>query len=455
MRQILRFLMLLMVVSWGTASHAECVQIKASSVPDDKNTYTDGDITISITPGVEDERYKVIKHRDKTVNNWEVGKYNGTTAKTIIIPVASDFTVSCNGGNIDYILISFNNGMTGQANHSTYWDRIVANGSDTKGSYYHPNQKSGGYYNKAWWGGYGNGAPSVTFYDDRTSANEGAAYTMGVEWIYVFYHKDATFAPTVSFKGSGRDFCKADTTIYLTTSGANTANIANYDGSASMYYTTDGSTPTTSSNAYTNSIKIDKTTTIKVLSRARFKVKSQGGDAKDDDFNGLPDTYDVGSNVNTVGTIEKYWNVPVATGTNGTFGTLAHDKYMTVPEGFTASTCNYNSSTGTVETGTTFTAGQVVPANCAVVVTRVSGSATTARFVNPLNNAGGTSASSALSGNFTYSEATADSNGKTYYYLMKDYSGSNKVWFYAAKADSNGKTGLPIELGAHKAYFAK
>lgn len=455
MRQILRFLMLLMVVSWGTASHAECVQIKASSVPDDKNTYTDGDITISITPGYEDERYHVIKHRDKTVNNWEVGKYNGTTAKTIIIPVASDFTVSCNGGNIDYILISFNNGMTGQANHSTYWDRIVANGSDTKGSYYHPNQKSGGYYNKAWWGGYGNGAPSVTFYDDRGSTNEGSAYTMGVEWIYVFYHKDATFAPTVSFKGSGRDFCKADTTIYLTTSGANTASINNYDGSASMYYTTDGSTPTTSSNAYTNSIKIDKTTTIKVLSRARFKVKAQGGDAKDDDFNGLPDYYDVGSSVNTVGTIEKYWNVPVATGTNGTFGTLAHDKYMTVPEGFTASTCSYNSSTGTVETGTTFTAGQVVPANCAVVVTRVSGSATTARFVNPLNNAGGTSASSALSGNFTYNEATADSNGKTYYYLMKDYSGSNKVWFYAAKADSNGKTGLPIELGAHKAYFAK
>ncbi len=458
MRQFLRLLMLLLTVSWGAAAHAECVQIKAASVTDDTNTYTSGDITISISPGVEDETYWSgikRKHRDKTVNNWEVGKYNGTTSKAIIIPVASDFTVKCDGGYIDYILISFNNGMTGQANHSTYWSRIGdANGTDTKANYYHGHATSSGYYNKAWWGGYGNGSSSVTFYDDRTTADEGDAYTMGVSWIYVFYHKTSTSTPTVTLAGTGRSFCQKDTTVSISIS-SNASSVDNFD-SYQSFYTLDGTNPTSGGNTGSDGIKLDKTATIKVMAETCFKLEAQGGDANDDDFEDLPQYYNADSDPVTVGTIEKYWNVPLATGSNGTFGTLAHDKNMTVPEGFTASTCSYNSSTGTVVTGTTFTAGQVVPANCAVVVTRVSGSATTARFVNPVNNAGGTSATSALSGNFTYDAAKADDNtSKNFYYLMKDYTGSDKVWFYPGKASADGTRGVPIELGAHKAYFVK
>ncbi len=390
MRKILRFLMLILMATWGAESYAECVQIKGDDVDVDDNThsYSKGDITISSTQG---KIWDNFKKKDKYVYR---GTYTGATGQTIIVPIGSNFTVSCDGGYIDYILISYNNGSGGSVNHSEHWDKICVSGDETntKTSYYHEHENSGHLTDKAWWGGYGSGSSSVTFYDTRTDYGSwrSQAQTTGMLWIYVFYHKGSTITQSMALGGSLRQFCKSDTTVTLTRSSTNT-NVNNYDSNLSMYYTVDGSTPTTSSSTYGSGITLGCTRNIKVLNQARLQLAAYGGDAGSSDFTDLPDYYNAVSDVVTVETVTKYCNVTLnASG----FATFAHNNNMTLKtSGYTAAgykISNYkNGSPSALQPITPYyspsTAGyKVIPASTAVIVFGTKN--TTVKLTNPLND---------------------------------------------------------------------
>ncbi len=495
MRKFLRFLILVLMATWGAQGWADYAQFKGtgkwwygigsteksnSSVSYDGTSsfkIANGDITVSISSGVGGNTF-----------SQEDGYVASSTGDTMVIPVGCDLTITCNVGYVDYVLFSFNNGSLGTINHSGYWTRW-SHGSR------HRHHSSDGYvdlehagirpygdcYNKAWWESGDTRSNSFTFYDDRESKTFRKEYTVlwktkttqydeqttGILWFYVFYTRGSKDHPVVTFPGNFSDDSKS---VSLTN---------NWSGST-MYYTTNGNDATTSSTPYSSAFSLTQTTKIKVLNTLSQPVHSLNSDTKDDGFDeNCPDSYTCQSDV-AEQTIYQVW--PVSLSDSKPYTTFCHKNYMRVPTGCVARTYKLEElSNGVYMTSTqNYAAGTLVPPNYTTIVSRASGSGTISdNFTNPLdndpnNNTGNTTVTTVSDANrattyfmgnpssSTISTATSGSvlvNGSTttinnstynYYYLSRDPGNSSRYGFYWAK-NSGGKFD---GCDGHKAFVA-
>lgn len=156
---------------------------------------------------------------------------------------------------------------------------------------------------------------------------------------------------------------------------------------ATVYYTTDGSTPTTSSTEYSSAISVSTTTTIKAIATksgmttsavasATYTISSGGGGS--DCF-----TWDLTTNSYTTGTNEVTWSHAYATmhnsGTNAT---------------------NYLGGDANNRTSSRFYSGNaltITPAS-GVTITSITFTATSTSYANTFNGSTWTNATSSVSG---------------------------------------------------------
>lgn len=443
MRKFLRFLMLLVVaVCWAGVSQAKSVHISGldckNAGASGKNSFTCKGFTFSVSSGT-----------------FGIDTPN-TGGEYLKIPSKANFTITSPGGNMVYFFISF------CANLGDDWgDHYGAEKFEswTTGEWIKKNEHTGikhegwkiskdTYYSNGYWTG---DSKAVTFY----TKNPGP-YIFWFDIAYGEAASESTTAPSIAITSTDNlteSNSKFPFDGYTKGSKGSTGySISTNTSGATIHYKIGTADWTTSTSTITGTVA--KTTVISAYVTTTEHMKETASEGT------IDERYVTTTSPSITKTFEKYWDVNVATGSNGTYGTLAHDNYMTVPTGFTASTyyiANSNTKVRYLTHKTTFSAGQVVPPNWAVVVARVSGSSTSAHFTNPTNDSGSTPTAdgNVLSGNFTYAAATASDNAsKNFYYLMKEASGNSRIGFFWGAKSTDGKRGVPISLAPHKAYFA-
>lgn len=405
-----------------------------------------------------------LNYKDRQKTTWVKKTYNGASGDVIAIPICADFTVTCNGGYIDYVLFSFNNGSWASTilsvNHSEHWDRIVLGTSNSKEA---TNYKSGRYHplatdvggndRCAWWDGHDLNASSVTFCDDRTSTNTNREQTMGWLWMYVFYHKASITNPAPTITGS--DFTGDECKVTLTNNVNVTNGGINNLESCPLRYTTNGVEPTTESAQYSDGIPISCTTIIKARSQVHLKLSKYNSEItneKDHFYDGyfvdLPDYYDVQSSF-SYKTITQYWPVSTLNGrhTDGKYyATFYHNHNMIVPDNCSAWTYKKITKNGlpymapSKEYSTT--AVKVIPAYTAVIVCSNSAQSQL-KFTNPVDNSSSgmeadNNQCSDFTGNSKSDAQDVSASGYTNYYLMTDGdNGGLKFMRYNGKCPSH------------------
>lgn len=442
MRKILRFLMLLVVaVCWAGASQAKSVHISGQECYDagayGANSFTVKGFTFSLSD-------------NKTFETHQAP----TGGEYLQIPTSCTMTIKSPGGNMVYMFISFaaNRGNDWKNHHGAEKFSSVTPGSWTNKNEHSGSRVTGGkYYSNGYWTGNSNYINIATV--SKSEPN--------IFWFDIAYGEaasESTTAPSIAIKST--DGLTESNSVFefdgynKGSNGSTGYSISTSTSGATIHYKIGTADWKTSTSTITGSAS--KTTVISAYVTTTEHMKETASE-------GTIDERDVTTTSPTLTkTFQKYWDVNVATGTNGTFGTLAHDNYMTVPKGFTACTysvANSNTKVRYLTYKTRFTVGDVVPPKWAVVVARVSGSDTSAHFTNPENDSGTmpTADGNVLSGNFTYAAATAtDNTSKNFYYLMKEASGNSRIGFFwgAETGTGTNKRGKPISLAPHKAYFA-
>ena len=110
--------------------------------------------------------------------------------------------------------------------------------------------------------------------DSMYMANVPTGYTMGRSGDYGIYYFSK---PTPGSKnGSGTEAVSYLPTVSKQSGSYNDGNIeVAIKGNGKIYYTLDGSTPTTSSKEYSSPLTIKKTTVLRIMSKDSGKLKSK------------------------------------------------------------------------------------------------------------------------------------------------------------------------------------
>lgn len=468
MKEFLRISMiLLLLVAYGERSYANYVMIDFNDFSTDKQSFTRGDITISVQSG------------------YTIKKHDSSTRDTFVIPKDANFTISSTAGLIKYILFSFDNGKTALTNWSCHWEGIETKAGDqnlSDGSVYHGTHTASDCFRKSWWrcgdpasSEEGTGKGGVKSYTFKYSSKYYTKYRVNkqygnggethISWMYVFYESPKTnFSISAKSNNTAINDFKED-------SKSITANV-NFSGSTSNWQNTTMNV-TWWLDGVANSTKTETTysttanTTIKIKAYVVHSEKlgktSTSGSRKtyENDFTDLPDYYNSASEPFDI-TITKYWPVTVG-GTGGTnsiksyYGTFCHNNIMQVPTGWTAYTLKGSKKTGGkiyYQTGKTYAQNSYIPANVPVIV--VSSSEGSKNFTNPLNNsADATPPTDAekcgdFIGNSGYSSKSLSASSTYYYYFLQpdDYSkvGMSFLW-----KTNNGNDATSV--GQHKCYL--
>ncbi len=392
MKRFLRFLMLVLMVAYGTASWGSYVKFNGKdSWSGTTASKTNDGVTINLS---------------LANGTFSSGKYGRlSTAKSFSIPAGSTFTISCSTGKIVYIAFSMDNGYVGnsQNNSNNNWTIQTGGGGLHSTSNY---SGHGDWWSQSYWekDDNSNGESKVVFYNGNNHATR-------LRRMYVYVVTDSeTAASNVALSVTGTQRFETSSIFTITTTSGN-----------KVYYTTDGNTPTTSSsNGDTGTTgTVSNSCVVQALTYTTYNpVSSNDGDDKPESGNTSVKKWYSTSKVFT-----RYYNAPVKgpASTDAYYGTLCYPQDVKVPEGCTAATYVYNSD-GTATAGTTYSNRAFIPANTPVLIYSTSSGNKACDWRNTANGENTQAANPGtnnLEGNNGTTMPDEDSDNYIYYGLME------------------------------------